>query len=141
VRLFLDTSVVLSACASTSGASRAIFGAAVANGWVLVVTPYVVAEVERNLPKFSLATGTAWRELHPQLLLMGDVLTLRLPVVFPVQKDRPVLFGALAWSDVLLTLDGEDFCKLLGREFYALPVLKPGQFLERERTAGRFMLG
>lgn len=137
MRLFLDTSVVLSACVSKSGASRAIFGAAVANGWVLVSTPYVVTEVERNLPKFPATAMVIWRELHPQFLLMGDVLTLRLPTVFPVSKDRPVLFSALAWADVLLTLDGADFSKLLGREFYGLPVLKPGYFLESERAGGR----
>lgn len=137
MRLFLDTSVVLSACASSAGASREIFRVAAVNGWVLVATPYVVAETERNLPEFSAEANTKWRELRRQILLMGDVLTLQLPSVFPVRKDRPVLFSALAWADVLLTLDREDFQKLLGGEFYGLPILKPGNFLERERSAGR----
>ena len=65
-----------------------------------------------------------------------DVLTLNQLVVFPVTKDRPVLFSALAWADVLLTLDRNDFTTLLGDEFYGLPVLKPGTFLERQREAG-----
>jgi predicted nucleic acid-binding protein len=136
VRLFLDTSVVLSACASAAGASREIFRAAKVNGWVLVATPYVVEETERNLPNFSAEANAKWRELRAQILLMSDVLTLQLPSVFPVRKDRPVLFSALAWADVLLTLDREDFQKLLGGEFYGLPILKPGSFLERERSAG-----
>ena len=68
---------------------------------------------------------------------MDDVLTLEWPVVFPVAKDRPVLFSALAWADVLLTLDREDFGELLNQPFYGLPILKPGTFLERERAAGR----
>jgi len=54
---------------------------------------------------------------------------------FPVTKDRPVLFSALAWADVLLTLDRNDFTTLLGDEFHGLAVLKPGMFLERERAA------
>jgi predicted nucleic acid-binding protein len=137
VRLFLDTSVVLSACVSAAGASHEIFRVAVANGWVLVATPYVVAETERNLPGFSTAANSKWLELRPRLLLMGDVLTLPAAAVFPVRKDRPVLFSALAWADVLLTLDREDFQKLLGGEFYGLPILKPGGFLERERHASR----
>ena len=58
-------------------------------------------------------------------------------MVFPVSKDKPILFGALAWADVLLTLDRGDFSALLGTSFYGMPVLRPGQFLERERTAGR----
>jgi predicted nucleic acid-binding protein len=137
VRLFLDTSVVLSGCVSAAGASREIFRAAPPNGWVLVATPYVAAETERNLPQFSTEATSQWLKLRPGLLLMDDVLTLHLPAVFPVRKDRPVLFSALAWADVLLTLDRGDFSKLLGGEFYGMPILKPGDFLERERRAGR----
>ena len=51
--------------------------------------------------------------------------------------DRPILFSALAWSDVLLTLDRGDFGELLGKTFYELWVLTPGAFLEQERAAGR----
>ncbi|MCG3149790.1 MAG: hypothetical protein PCFJNLEI_03255 [Verrucomicrobiae bacterium] len=71
---------------------------------------------------------------------MDDVVTLDRPAVFPAGKDRPILFGALAWADVLLTLDRGDFGSVLGSEFYGLPVLKPGMFLERERAAGRLKL-
>jgi hypothetical protein len=137
VRLFLDTSVVLSACASAAGASREIFRAAPVNGWVLVATPYVVAETERNLSEFPPDAKSKWPELRQSILLMRDVLTLKLPSVFPVRKDRPILFSALAWADVLLTLDRGDFSKLLGGEFYGMPVLKPGDLLEHGRRAGR----
>jgi hypothetical protein len=65
------------------------------------------------------------------------VLTLDRAAVFPAGKDRPVLFGALAWADVLLTLDRADFGALLGGEFYGLHVLSPAAFLRRERSAGR----
>ncbi len=58
--------------------------------------------------------------LRNGLLIMDDVLTLELPAIFPVTKDRPVLFSALAWSDALITLDRQDFVELLGREFYGL---------------------
>gem|GEM_PF-6255948 len=55
-------------------------------------------------------------------------------------KNRPVLFGALAWADVLLTLDKNDFQYLLGASFYRLSILKPGEFLKRERDAGRLKM-
>jgi hypothetical protein len=45
MRLFLDTSVLLAACGSASGASRLIFRIAPAQGWFLVATPYLVEEV------------------------------------------------------------------------------------------------
>jgi predicted nucleic acid-binding protein len=137
VRLFLDTSVLLAACASAKGASREIFRIARMNGWVLLATPYVVEEVLRNLPDFPLAASGEWVRLRAETLVMDDVLTLNRPVVFPVSKDKPVLFGALAWADVLLTLDRRDFGALLGTSFYGMPVLRPGDFLEREREAGR----
>ncbi len=140
MRLFLDTSVLLAACASASGASREIFRVAGVNGWVLVATPYVIEEVLRNLPDFPLAASREWVRLRSAILVMDDVLALDRPVVFPVSKDKPILFGALAWADALLTLDRGDFSALLGTSFYGMPVLRPGQFLERERAAGRLRL-
>jgi len=58
-------------------------------------------------------------------------------VIFAASKDRPILFTALAWSTVLLTLDKADFADVLGGQFYGLEVLLPYQFLERERAVGR----
>jgi len=107
------------------------------SNWTFVVTPYVIEEVLRNLPKLPLSAETTWVRLRPALLVMDDVVTLDRPAVFPIGKDRPVLFSALAWADVLLKLDHADFPALLGREFYGLPILKPGTFLAQERAAGR----
>jgi hypothetical protein len=75
--------------------------------------------------------------LRADLFLLDDVLTLDRLAVFPAAKDRPILFSALAWADVLLTRDSGDFGALLGRSFYELQVLTPGGFLQRERNAGR----
>ena len=137
MRLFLDTSVLLAACASANGASHEIFRVAGVNRWVLVATPYVVEEVLRNLPDFPVAASGEWVRLRGQILVMDDVLTLNRPVVFAVAKDKPVLFSALAWADALITLDRGDFATLLGTSFYGLAVLRPGHWLERERAAGR----
>jgi len=137
VRLFLDTSVLLAAGGSASGASRAVFRSADINGWRLLTTPYVLEETLRNLPLLPAAASEEWARLRPMLHLMDDVLTLDRPVIFERTKDRPILYSALAWADVLLTLDQEDFGTLLGGEFYGLPILKPGGFLVRERAANR----
>lgn len=137
MRLFLDTSVVLAACGSARGASREIFRIAPANEWALVATPYVVAEILNNLPRLPHTASVEWAALRFQLLLLDDVLTLDRPAVFPAGKDRPILFSALAWADLLLTLDRGDFSGMIGGSFYDLPVLKPGDFLWRERAAGR----
>ena len=50
------------------------------------------------------------------------------------------MISALAWADVLLTSAAEIFAELLGRSFYDWAVLKPGDFLQRERAAGRLFL-
>lgn len=137
MRLFLDASVLLAACASERGASREIFRRRRVQGWRLISTPYAIEEVARNLPKFLLAASAEWVRLRPHLRICDNVLTLDRPVVFPAGKDRPILFGALAWAEVLLTVDRGDFASLLGTSFYGLLVLKPGPFHMRERAAGR----
>ena len=138
MRLFLDTSVLLAASGSASGASRRVCQSAEANGWTSIVTPYVMEEVTRNLSRVPTPDATTvWVWLHPTLTVMPDVFTVDRPVVFGPAKDRPILFGALAWADVLLTLDRGDFGGLFGLGFYGLRVFRPGTFLEQERAAGR----
>jgi predicted nucleic acid-binding protein len=134
VRLFLDSSVLLAACGSDRGGSREMFRAAPERGWTLLASPYVLEEVLANLPDLP-ATATAdWARLRPQLVLVDDVLTLDRPVVFGPAKDRPILYSALAWADVLLTLDRADFGMLLGSKFYGLSILTPGAFLQAMRN-------
>ena len=137
MRLFVDTSVLLAAAASHRGAWREIFRLASPNEWVMITTAYVVDEVLRNLPDFPPVVSAEWARLRLELLLMEDVVTVDRPAVFSAGKDRPILFSALAWADVLLTLDSADFGKFLGSSFYGMPVLRPGQFLLSERAAGR----
>ncbi|MFZ4574852.1 MAG: hypothetical protein ACOYN0_10675 [Phycisphaerales bacterium] len=140
MRLFLDTSVLLAASGSDRGASREVFRLANECGWNLLTTPYVVEEVHTNLPGLPVAATAEWARLRSTLVLMDDVLTLDRAAVFEPAKDRPILFSALAWSHVLLTLDRADFGKLFGTTFYGLSILTPGMFLERERAAGRLRL-
>ncbi len=104
---------------------------------MLVATPYILAEVLHNLPEMPETAAHDWALLSRELLIMDDVLTLDRPSVFPVAKDRPILFGAVAWADVLLTLDRKDFGSLLNTEFYGLPVFTPGIFIACERRSGR----
>ncbi|MGQ0633034.1 MAG: hypothetical protein ACT4QC_00335 [Planctomycetaceae bacterium] len=133
----MDASVLLAASASEQGASREIFRLAAQNGWVLLASSYVLEEVLTNLSSLPADATVSRARLRPELALADDVLTLDKAVVFEPAKDRPVLFTALAWSDVLLTLDRSDFGALLGGAFYDLSILTPGGFLERERAVGR----
>lgn len=128
---------MLAACASSNGASREVFNRAKVNGWCLLASPYVIEEVLVNLPALPAAATAEWAHLRPGIALVDDVLTLDRISVFDPAKDRPILFSALAWANILLTLDRNDFASLLGSEFYGLAVRTPGMFLEQERKAGR----
>lgn len=139
MNVFLDSSVLLTACGSAAGASRAVIDAAAGQGWSLLTSSYVLAEVEANLAVLSPGASEAWVPLRAQLETVPDVLTFDWPAVFAPARDRPILFTASAWAEVLLTLDRRDFVDLLGTSFYGLAILKPGDFLQRERAAGRLM--
>jgi len=136
VRLFVDSSVLIAAAASAEGASREVFHRASTRDWRLITTPYAVAEVTRNLAGFAAPVTATWLRLRARLDLVDDVLTIDKPAVFPVNKDRPILFSALATADVLLTLDRADFGRLLGAHFYGLTIMTPGMWLVRETEAG-----
>ena len=137
MRVFLDTSVLLAACRSANGASRAIIETASDQGWKLLASPWVRNEVEKNLGKFPFDTTAAWVGIRSKISLVDDVVSIDQALVFPASKDRPVLITALAWSDILLTLDREDFIKVLGSSCYGMPILLPAEFLIRERNQGR----
>jgi predicted nucleic acid-binding protein len=137
VRLFLDSSVLIAAAVSAKGASRDLFHSASRQGWRFITTPYAIAEVTKNLAGFNAPVTATWLRLRERLVLVEDVLTIDKPAVFPVNKDRPILFSALATADVLLTLDRADFGRLLGTRFYGLAIMTPGMWLTQEREPGR----
>lgn len=139
MNLFLDTSILLSAANSRTGASLAIFGLAHANNWHLLVSPWVLAEVKKNLIKFSDDASKEWATLRKQMLVVPDIVSMDRPLVFTVSKDRPILITALAYAHVLLTLDRQDFIGLLGDSCYGMPILLPGRFLRVERDEGRLI--
>ena len=141
MKLFLDASVLLAACGRTAGGSHAVCDLAAAQGWRLLASNYVMHEVEKNVRLRMTAPAQAeWQRLKPRLEVVPDVVTFDWPVVFPAAKDRPVLFTAAATADVLLTLDRADFGPVMAAGFYGLPVLRPGDFLRRERAAGRLRM-
>ena len=134
MRVFLDSSVLLAACGSGHGASREVFRRASKSGWELLATPYVLEEVLANLSNLPTRATATWAQLRPQLTLMEDVLTLDRVAVFEPAKDRPILFSALSWAQVLLTLDRADFGSLLGGTFYGLSIETPGGFLRSQQS-------
>jgi predicted nucleic acid-binding protein len=127
----LDSSVLLAAAGSTSGASRLLIMSAKREGWTLLTSAYCVREAEHNLPKLRPRAASDWRRIiRPRLSEVGTHLVLDRPLVYRAVKDRPVVITALSLkADVLLTLDRDDFHDLLGTSVYGLPIRTPGEFL------------
>lgn len=133
MKVFLDSSVVLSACGSEKSLSRLITLIAKDRRWHLVSSTYCRAEVARNIGKFGDEATAHWTTLRAKLEWVPDALTTKRPLLFTASKDKPVLISALAdQSDVLLTLDIGDFGPLLGSKVYGVLVTTPRDFLVRE---------
>ncbi|MCX6878108.1 MAG: hypothetical protein NTW21_30490 [Verrucomicrobia bacterium] len=75
---------------------------------------YALHEVRRKLPELPPGAATEWLLLRPQLSVVDDVVSLDRPAIFAASRDRPIWFTALAWADVLPTLDKADFRDVAG---------------------------
>jgi len=100
VRLFLDTSVLLSAAGSSVGAPRFLIETAGGRGWKLISSDYCFEEVQRNWKKLRqppAVSARVWELLiAPKIELIPTRLVLARPLLFYKTKDRPVLVSALA---------------------------------------------
>jgi predicted nucleic acid-binding protein len=130
LKLFLDSSVLLSASGSTRSLSRLILEAAPHRRWDLVTASYCVAEVNRNVIKFGEAGILAWGKVKPKIRIVPNALVSNRPLLLAAAKDKPVLISALASeSNYLLTLDIADFGIVLNTSVYGMRVATPRQFL------------
>ncbi len=133
VRVFLDSSVIMSACGSERSLSRLVTLLAKERGWQLVSSAYCRVETNRNVVKFGAKATGHWTALRIELEWVPDALTSKRPLLLTASKDKPVLISALAdRSNALLTLDIGDVEVLLGTEVYGTLVTTPRDFLVRE---------
>lgn len=139
MRVFLDTSVLLSGCGSGKGASRYVCVSAKDCEWDLMTSGYCQNECLRNLPKLGDSAITAWEQIiEPCLSVVPDVVSLDKALAFEKTKDRPVVISALATrAEVLLTLDRVDFHATLGTQVYGMALRTPAEFLMEQRRLGR----
>ena len=132
MRVFLDSSVILSACGSERSLSRLITVIAAERGWNLVSAAYCRAETVKNLAKFAPQATAHWQDLQSRIEWVPNALTTKRPLLLTASKDKPVLISALAAeSETLLTLDTGDFGIVLGTQVYGMHIRTPRDFLDR----------
>lgn len=130
VRIFLDSSVLLSACGSEKSLSRLITEIVLARGWRLISASYCHAETSKNIGKLGGEAILRWPDMQSKVEWVPNALTSRKPLLLTASKDKPVLISALAAKcAVLLTLDKGDFGMLLGTTVYGMLVSTPRDFL------------
>lgn len=130
MRLFLDSSVLLSAAGSEKSLSSLIVTIAGDLEWELVTAFYCRDETCRNIGKFPPKASKTWRDLQSDLSITPNALTSNRPLLLSASKDKPVLISALAAKcDVLLTLDTGDFGILIDTKVYGMLVTTPRSFL------------
>jgi predicted nucleic acid-binding protein len=130
VRIFLDSSVLLSACGSEKSLSRLITEIAPDRGWCLISASYCRAETSKNIGKLGAEAALRWPGMQSKVEWAPNALTSGKPLLLTASKDKPVLISALAAEcEVLLTLDKADFGLLLGTAVYGMRVDTPRAFL------------
>ena len=130
MRVFLDSSVMLSACGSGKSLSKLITELAPERAWRLISASYCRAETSKNIGKLGADAILKWPEMQTLVEWVPNALTSHKPLLLTASKDKPVLISALAAkSDVLLTLDRSDFGLLLGTTVYGMQVSTPRDFL------------
>ncbi|MFM7181657.1 MAG: hypothetical protein ACKO2G_09360 [Verrucomicrobiales bacterium] len=133
MKIFLDSSVLLSACGSSRSLCRLVVEIAPERGWSLVSAVYCRAETSRNIQKVGAQAASVWPELQQKIDWVANALVSNRPLLLAASKDKPVLVSALAASrDVLLTLDRGDFGIVLGTTVYGMMVSTPREFLVAE---------
>lgn len=135
MRLFLDSSVLLAASGSHTGASRLLIEEAEGQNWELVSSLYCAAETQKNLGKLGAQAEKAFTtNIITRIDFSETIHVSDRPLIFPVAKDRPIVATALALqADALLTLDRADFQKLLGNQVYGMWILTPGDWIRKWR--------
>jgi hypothetical protein len=85
--LFLDTSVLISACGSENGASRHVCECGTSHCWRLITSGYCRNETLRNFPRLGTQGLGAWAKfVEPRIEFVPDVISLDKALVFEKVK-------------------------------------------------------
>lgn len=138
MRIFLDTSIFVAACASEIGGSRYLFAVAKIDlSFQLITNSYALVEAKRNiLHKLPHSQNVLNSLITAKELLVTQDPPEALMLLASQKinnKDAPILAGALlSRSDILCTLDKKDFHRPIIKKWssaFGISILTPGDIL------------
>lgn len=138
IRVFLDSSVLIAACGSASGASHAVIVMAEIGLFKVVISEQVVDECERNLMKKLPKAIPIFRQIMstiaPEILPNPSTIEVEQRVAIIEPKDAPILAAAVVGNvNCLLTLNTKDFTSEVSTQS-GLLIQTPSQFIQEIRA-------
>ena len=135
-KVFVDSSVLFSACYSSTGASREIIRKAISREIKLVISKHIIEEVERNLEKdapYVIPTFQQFLSLVPFKVVRPTKQEVEKATNCVALKDAPILAAARqAKADYLVSLDTHHLVgvpKVV--DCAEVEIVLPGEFLKR----------
>ncbi len=135
IRVFIDTSVLISGVASVTGASAAVLDLCESESIQMVISRQVLVEADRNFSAKFPGLVTQFRQFMQNLspLMVDDPpkRAIAKAATLVAQKDAAILAAALeAKVDYLITLDKKHFLNLKVRGNIAVEICTPADFLK-----------
>jgi predicted nucleic acid-binding protein len=139
IRGFVDASVLYAACYSETGSARELLLESVRGHLILVVSPHVLEEVERNLVAKAHQALPAFETLiklvDPEKARKPTLEELEQAAAYTALKDAPIVAAAVAANvDYLVTWDRKHLInppKVAERS--GLRILTPGELMDSLR--------
>jgi predicted nucleic acid-binding protein len=139
MRGFVDASVLYAACYSETGSARELLLESVRGHLILVVSPHVLEEVERNLVAKAHQALPAFETLiklvDPEKARKPTLEELEQAAAYTALKDAPIVAAAVAANvDYLVTWDRKHLInppKVAERS--GLRILTPGELMDSLR--------
>ncbi len=134
LKVFLDTSALLSGLNSPTGAAGVILAACFSKNLIPIISPQVIEEAERNIPTKFPKLINSW-----QSFLMIPPLVTSKPTLKEIERaykilptsDASILASAIKVKpDILITWDVKDFLREDVKKVVPFPILLPGDFIE-----------